>query len=188
MDSLTCIKQNLFSRWRDLPKTERRVMRLKAFPLDEDEDLKNQSSDFLQDRRDLPEDHRQDLLPDHLALLAGLQMTTSTPLPWGVNDQWASYTDLTPSKPSDWTIGLQTTKDLAEHQFNGDILAYKDWRDRMREHFISTNHGYGRIIYEVEREKLPLSFVRIAFQPWLNGLSADLNWITRRSGRLFRDT
>ena len=50
----------------------------------------------------------------------------------------------------------------------------------MRDHLCSANHGYGRIIFETEREKLPLTLERIAFQPYLKGMSADLNWITRQ--------
>ena len=88
------------------------------------------------------------------------------------------YQDLNPFKTSEWVIGPKVIKDLAENPFNNDILVYREWHDLMRDHMLSTNHGYGRILYEIEREALPLTLERIQAQPYLPGMTADLNWIT----------
>ena len=101
-------------------------------------------------------------------------------------DQWATYTDLREFKASEWTIGLKVMKELADHPFDGDILKFRDWRELMRDQLITVNHGYGRVLYELENEKFPLSFARIARRPFLNNLNVDRNWVTRHIWTSFR--
>ena len=92
--------------------------------------------------------------------------------------QWASYIDLTPFKPSEWVISTKVIKDLNDAPFDGDMFKYKDWHDMLRDHLLAANHGYGRILFETEREPNPLTFSRLQQQPKLNGLNADLTRIT----------
>ena len=93
--------------------------------------------------------------------------------------QWAMYVDHTPFKAADWTIGLKVAKDLTDGPFDGDILRFKECYRLMRNQMLTTNQGYGRIIYEVERENFPLTFERLQAHPYIPGLAVDLNWVTR---------
>ena len=92
---------------------------------------------------------------------------------------WANYIDLAPFVPSQWSINPKVTKELAENPFGGDILTYKDWHDMVRDHLLSANQGYGRLIYELEREKVPLSMARLQTYPTVKNMTVDLPWVTR---------
>ena len=50
----------------------------------------------------------------------------------------------------------------------------------MRDHMLSANHGWGRGLFETEREKFPVSFERLAAYPNLAGMTIDLNSATRQ--------
>ena len=76
---------------------------------------------------------------------------------------------MTPFKQQDWNISYKVIKDLADSPFSGDILAYKEWHDLMRDHMLTAKQGYGRVLWEVEREKMPLTFHRQMIQPTLKG-------------------
>ena len=49
----------------------------------------------------------------------------------------------------------------------------------IRDHLLSSNQGYGRILYELEREKDPMCMARLAAHPFLAGMTCDLSWITK---------
>ena len=98
----------------------------------------------------------------------------------GNHVQWAKYTDLSPFKPAEWTISPKVIDDLQNLPFDGDMLKHKEWHDLMRDHMLGANHGYGRILFELEREKFPLSFERLQRHRYMEGMSADLLWITKQ--------
>ena len=92
---------------------------------------------------------------------------------------WANYTDYNPFVPAQWSINPKVSKELADSPFNGDLHMYKDWHDLVRDHLLSANQGWGRVVYEIEREPSPLTMARIEQQPWINGMTCDLMWLTR---------
>ena len=94
-------------------------------------------------------------------------------------EQWASYYDLNPFKPNEWTIGAKTVKDLSNAPFTGDITTYKDWHDLMRDHLLGTNQGYGRVLYEIEKATMPIHMSYLQNNPnSLAGMTCDMVWIS----------
>ena len=59
---------------------------------------------------------------------------------------------------NDWKIDRKTAKELQDKPFDGARDKYMDWHELMRNHVLSTNHGYGRLIYEIEQQMIPLTF------------------------------
>ena len=55
------------------------------------------------------------------------------------------------------------------------MFTYFDWAKAMRNHLIQSNHGYGRVLFEVERSNDPISLrnVGTAVIPGLEGS----NWL-----------
>ena len=78
----------------------------------------------------------------------------------------------------DWTIDRKVSAELAKNPFNGDITAWADWKAMIRNHLISCNQGWGRVIHDTEMEKLPLTFERLS-QLHLRGMNVNLNWLTK---------
>ena len=98
-----------------------------------------------------------------------------------MNASWAMYFDMSTWKPSEWVISQKVVKDLSDSPFDGNLVHYKDWHDLMRDHLLSTNQGYGRLLYELERVQVPLSMQVLQNNPYaIVGLNADLVWLTRQ--------
>ena len=95
---------------------------------------------------------------------------------------WAHYSDTTPFKQSEWSIDRKVVDDLKNNPFDGDLSKYRDWHDLLRDNLLGSNQGYGRVIYEIERETHPIPFARIQANPTMPGMSCDLLWITRQLG------
>ena len=93
---------------------------------------------------------------------------------------WSSYTDFSPFKQSKWAISPKTTEDLKNNPFSGDISSYQEWHDNMRGHLMGANQGYGRLIWDLEHEQLPLPSNRLAAHPYMPGLPCQLLWVTRQ--------
>ena len=88
---------------------------------------------------------------------------------------------MSPWKPTEWTISTKTVKDLSDHPFDGNITHYKEWHDMMRDHLLSANQGFGRVIYEVEKTTFPLTMdILQSNQYAVVGLNCDLLWVTRQ--------
>ena len=88
---------------------------------------------------------------------------------------------MNPFRAADWNIPVKTVKDLAENPFDGNLVHYKEWHDAMRDHLLSANQGYGRLMYELERLKTPITMAEIQRNPWaIQGLNLDLLWATRQ--------
>ena len=93
---------------------------------------------------------------------------------------WAACFDLTHWNPNNWTIPLKTAKDLTDMPFDGDIGEFREWRELMRDHLLGANQGYGRIIWELENCKEPVTMNVLHANPTLPGMNLDLVWITRQ--------
>ena len=70
---------------------------------------------------------------------------------------WAAGfgTNLGPWHEKDWTVGEKVSRELKS--FDGQIAHNGNWRNRIRDHFISTNVYYGEVFYLVEKSKFPLA-------------------------------
>ena len=75
-------------------------------------------------------------------------------------------------------IDRKAGPELSKFPFDGNIVNWLDWRTLVRNQLLSVNQGYGRVIFETEREKSPLTFARLATCN-LPGLNVDLSWISR---------
>ena len=77
---------------------------------------------------------------------------------------WSQYADYSPWNERDWTIDRKVPQELSKSPFNGSIEEWADWRNMARNHLLTCNQGYGRIVFEVEQERAPLTFQRLANQ------------------------
>ena len=86
--------------------------------------------------------------------------------PNGPNDDtvWNHYVDLTPFNPKDWMIDRKASAELAKYPFDGNISNLLDWRMMIRNHLLSVNQRYGRIVYYIEKENYPMPFQRLAIE------------------------
>ena len=71
-----------------------------------------------------------------------------------------------------WFINSKTPK-LFEH-FNGKAENYKTWASRVKDHLMSSNLSWGRLLEVVEGEKAPLTKVRLATIGGVDGVQLDL--------------
>ena len=92
---------------------------------------------------------------------------------------WANYIDISPWNHKDWVIHHKVSKELEDNPFDGDIHHYKEWRDNIRDHLLGCNQGYGRVLWEIEHCKFPLSMRFLEANPTLAGMNIDMTWITR---------
>ena len=58
------------------------------------------------------------------------------------------------------------------------MMAFRDWWDLIRDHLLSANQGYGKVLFEIQHERVPLHFNRLKTFPTMRGLSANLMWIS----------
>ena len=64
-------------------------------------------------------------------------------------------------------------KKLFEH-FSGKAANYKTWVSRVKDHLMSSNLSWGRLLEVVEGEKAPLTKVRLATIGGVDGVQLDL--------------
>ena len=57
-------------------------------------------------------------------------------------------------------------------------MAFRDWWDLIRDHLLSANQGYGKVLFELQHEPHPLTFERQKLYPTMKGLSAQLLWVS----------
>lgn len=71
----------------------------------------------------------------------------------------------------DWIIE-KLPKTLS--QFNGRIGTYQTWYDSIRDHLISSNEGWGRLLDLVEHERPPRSMQRLRDMQTVDGCPMDM--------------
>ena len=71
-----------------------------------------------------------------------------------------------------WFVNPKTPK-LFEH-FNGKSDAYANWASRVKDHLSSCNLGWGRVLEVIEKERSPLTKVRLATIEGLDGANLDM--------------
>ena len=70
-------------------------------------------------------------------------------------------TELQPFDPRSWsTDGKKVTKEL--RTYDGDMARYDNWRRRIRDHFVNTNHNYSKIFDLVEGTKVPIKWATLS--------------------------
>ena len=84
---------------------------------------------------------------------------------------------MSPFWPQHWQINPKVCKELADTPFDGSPLSFKDWYDNIRDHLLGTNQGYGRVLYEIQREPMPLTAERPKYT-YSGGLNVNVMWIT----------
>ena len=71
-----------------------------------------------------------------------------------------------------WYINPKTPK-LFEH-FNGKAEAYRTWASRVKDHLMSNNLSWGRLLEVVEKQKTPLTRTRLSTCVGIDQAALDL--------------
>ena len=72
----------------------------------------------------------------------------------------------------DWFINPTTPKTFEE--FRGKPEQYLNWASRVKDHLMSTNLSWGRVLEVIEKEKQPLTKIRLAGIPGIDEANLDL--------------
>ena len=65
-----------------------------------------------------------------------------------------------------WIINRKVSNCLTP--FDGNIVHYKVWSSRVRDHLIASNIHWGRLLEAIEKEKTPLTLERLRGLPGLD--------------------
>ena len=69
-------------------------------------------------------------------------------------------TNYGPWNEKDWTVGEKVSRELKA--FDGQITHYSNWRNRIRDHFITSNVHYGEVFDLIEKNKTPITMAMLA--------------------------
>ena len=93
---------------------------------------------------------------------------------------WSAYHDATPWDVTKWTIKDKVNKDLLANPYDGTGPKYRDWSANVINHLLSSNQGWGKVMWMVQREREPLTYQRLATTNYEDtGLQLDWVWIAR---------
>ena len=85
-------------------------------------------------------------------------------------------TENQPFDPRSWsTDGKKVTKELKN--YDGDMARYDNWRRRIRDHFVNTNHNYCKIFDLVETTKSPIKWAALASTQVAELPFLDWQWV-----------
>ena len=100
--------------------------------------------------------------------------------PGGPNDMtmWSTYIDLSDWDPNRWEIKGKVNDDLKNHPFDGVMAKYKDWRSHMVNHLLHSNQGWGKVLWIVQQQRLPITYQRLQATR-IGGINVNWIWLTR---------
>ena len=91
---------------------------------------------------------------------------------------WGRYVDPAPFDIGHWIFKEQVSKYLQNNAFDGTGAKYKDWASNVVSHLLSSNQGYGKVLWVAQREREPLTYQRLAVMN-VSGLQVNWPWLTR---------
>ena len=93
---------------------------------------------------------------------------------------WANYRNASQWGLSRWTIRVKVNKDLQQNPYDGTGLKHRDWPANIVNHLLSSNQGWGKVTWLVQRLKEPITYNLLAATNRNGtGLSVDWVWLAR---------
>ena len=77
----------------------------------------------------------------------------------------------------DWLINSKTPKSF--EPFSGKPEGYKNWASRVKDHLMSSNLAWGRLLEVAERDRYPLTRARLASMAGIDQADLDLNKLSQ---------